>query len=300
MDPTYVDYTSVKPLQTTVPVLDHGSVTLTDFHPRMCPSGYTPEYRIVEAARVSTGRGLRTLAEDTALIRYLCTHHHTSPLEMCSISLALKIPKAMAIQMFRHRTATFSHFNEFSQRYAECSDTDLGVYNPLDWEHGLRVQDPTNKQGSVPIATDDPRQGHLLHLCCQANIHQREIQGIYHKMIEAGMAREVARFWLPMSEYTMVYVQFDLNNLIKFLTLRDDVGAQREIVEVAKAIHTLAAQLFPTVFAIYEGQRNSLTLNPSEVTAIRGHQLLASTSKSEQKAFQNKLDQLGLSPAIPT
>jgi thymidylate synthase (FAD) len=287
---------------TEIPVLDHGRVHLIDCHPRLCPPGYTPEFRIVEAARVSFGGGLKTPEEDRKLIRYLYNNQHTSPLEMCSVTFALKIPKAVAIQLYRHRTSTFSHFNEFSQRYAECDETQIGVYNPLDWRSpsgeypGIRSQCTVNKQSSVPEVNPEKRDL-IIDLMTKANEHQAAIHHLYHQMIAAGCAKEIARFWLPMSEYTIMYVQYDLNNLLKMLALRDEAHTQYETQVVARAMHDLAAQCFPTVFTAYRERIGVLTLLPKEVEAIQKQQLLSTTSVSDRRAFQHKLMLLGLKSA---
>lgn len=276
--------------KTEIPVLDIGLVKLIDFSPRICPVGYNPEFRIAQAARVSFGKGLKTVEEDTRLVEYLYKHFHTSPFEMCSVTLALKIPKAVAIQLYRHRTSTFSHFNEFSQRYAECTD-EIGVYNPLRWKKeeefpGIRTQDTVNKQGSKEASVEQIER--IKVLMEEANHHQERIHSLYHAMIAEGCAKEIARFWLPMSEYTIMYVQYDLNNLLKMLSLRDEAHTQYETQVVAKAISDLCSQIFPNVFREYQSMRSSITLTPSEVTAIQTGNPLETASKSARAELEHK------------
>ena len=293
MDPNYVDY--AKKVDTiSVNILDNGNVSIVDFSPRMVPEGRTPEFRIIQGARVSFGQGLKSEETDNNLLQYLLDNGHTSPTELCSITFRIKVPKAQAIQILRHRTAKFAHVNEFSQRYAEVTD-DLGTYNPLHWCKGVRLQSTTNKQGSSSDE-DENKIDQIKELMIEANKHQQEINQLYHQMIEKGCAKEIARYWLPMSEYTVMYIEFDLNNLTKFLTLRDDSHAQLETVEVARAMHQLAQQIFPITFKNYENFRTGITLLGNEIEALKnkGDTLKCETSKSRNQTYKNKLIKLGI------
>jgi len=266
-----------------------GSCSLLDFHPRIVPKGYTPEYFAVRSARISLGAGLKDVKADTGLLRYLFTNKHTSPLEMCGVTLALKVPIAIAVHFLRHRTGKF---NQFSQRYAEVP-ADFGTYNPLNYKHGIRVQGGLNKQ-----AGQEPDQANLdkiTALMKSANEHQKAIEALYHEMVqETKVASEVARFWLPQSQFTMLIMQFDLNNLIKLMRLRIDVAhAQRETADYTTAIYELCKPLFPTIFAAFDEERFGLSLTNTEVQAFSNQAAtLNSSSKTEKEAFMQKSKRL--------
>ncbi len=284
------DFATMLPKDTIDRLLDGaGSVSLLDFHPRVVPKGYTPEYFCVRAARISLGSGLKDIKTDTGLLRYLFTNKHTSPLEMCNVTLALKVPIAIAVHFLRHRTGKF---NQFSQRYAEIPPT-LETYNPLNYKYGIRVQGGLNKQaGQQPDGENLEKISELMKI---ANDHQRAIESLYHQMIqETKVASEVARFWLPSSQYTMLIMQFDLNNLIKLLRLRiDKAHAQRETADYTEAIYELCKPLFPTIFAAFDEERFGLGLTKKEVDAFATQQPnLDSTSKTEKEEFSRKVKRL--------
>src|SRR5262252_4208114 len=114
-----------------LPVLDHGFVRVIDY--------MGDDAAIVQAARVSYGRGTKRVSEDRGLIRYLMRHHHTTPFEMCELKLHCKLPIFVARQMIRHRTA---NVNEYSGRY---SVLDREFYLPAP--EALGVQSRTHPQG---------------------------------------------------------------------------------------------------------------------------------------------------------
>lgn len=179
---------------------------------------------VVQAARCSYGKGTKTVNEDRGLIRYLMEHKHTSPFEMCSITLHLKMPIFVARQWIRHRTVSL---NEYSARYSEMRDE---FYHPeLD---EIQLQSTTNKQGSEEGLE-------------QAN--QEWFQGItkasgqlamedYKEALDKGVAREMARINMPLSSYTEMYWKINLHNLLHFLRLRCDSHAQKQIRDYADVI----------------------------------------------------------------
>lgn len=290
-----------------------GSVSLMDFHPQMCPVGYTPEFRIVQAARVSFGKGLRTRNADDALLRYLLIHQHTSPVEMVGVTLRLVVPWPIAQQFLRHRTGKF---NVFSFRYSEAvkveetkssdkvpsgtpaskmdaklSEPSDNFYDPTKWEHGIRSGNTLNKQGSSGNLTPD-KMKEIQTLMEKGNDLIRLQHALYHKMVKAGCAKEIARFYLPMAEYTTMYMQFDLSNLLKLLTLRVDEAAQLEIQVYARAIVELVRPLFPVCFRVWEERMNGVFLSGPELTAYTTGTDLATTSESEAASYKAKLQRL--------
>jgi thymidylate synthase (FAD) len=200
--PTYDAFAQL-PIKQIMGLLDgKASVQLIEVSPRIVPIGYTPEFLAVRAARVSFGYGLKTPELDTALLNYLLRNRHTSPIEMPNVTFRLTIPKAMAIQFLRHRTGKF---NEFSQRYAEVGEEgDDTWYNPLNWDQGIRIPSLSNKQGSNLTKGDDPHEletiSKIRSLYTEAETHIVALHSLYHKMIDTGLAKEIARFVLPMSE----------------------------------------------------------------------------------------------------
>jgi thymidylate synthase (FAD) len=179
---------------------------------------------IVQAARISYGRGTKKVLEDRGLIRYLLRNRHTSPFEMCEIKLHLRVPMDAWRQWIRHRTA---NVNEYSTRYSVAIDQ-AEVTAPDAW----RLQARGNKQGSEGVA--DPGTGEKL------SRREAELQAlareVYRERLDQGIAREQARKDLPLSTYTEVYWKIDLHNLLHFLSLRMDAHAQQEIREYATLI----------------------------------------------------------------
>lgn len=271
-----------------------GSVELVDVHPRIVPKGYTSEYLAVRAARTSYGLGLKDPVTDSKLLRYLFVHKHTSPLEMCGVTLRLVIPKANCIHFLRHRTGKF---NEFSQRYAEVPE-ESNYYNPLKYENGIRLQSKTNKQGSDVKSTnllEDAKTQEIQKLMLEANKHIDSLRNIYHQMIQAGLAKEIARYWLPMSEYTTIYVQFDLNNLLKMVHLRaDDEHAQWETVVYAQAISKLVKPLFPAIFDAFEDCSQGMYLTRSEIDSLISGVISDKLGKLEKETLKKKAERLNI------
>jgi len=282
------DFFSTLPSTITSGLLDgQASVEIVDASPRIVPIGYTPEYLIVRAARCSFGLGLKDPVTDAGLIKYMFRNSHTSPFEMVNVTLRLVIPKFVAIQFLRHRTA---HINEFSQRYAEVPQGDT-FYDPLKYKHGIRLQSKTNKQGSVLASEND--QVVIRGLMAESNVHLKALHDLYHKMIEAGCSNEVARSVLPISEYTTMYYQMDLNNLAKFLSLRVDFDhAQHETAVIATAILDLVRPLFPITIACLEDRNGGLSLSATELEIVKSGLVPDGLKGSAKAELSKKLERL--------
>lgn len=218
-----------------------GFVKLIDFSPRICPEYYTPEFRIVEAARTTFNGKLKTAQEDNKLLKYLMEHGHTSPLEMVNITFLLKIPKACSIHFLRHRTGKF---NEFSQRYSSVEENDF--YCPSKFIKSYRIQSKSNKQSSYIVERDDNITAILEQI--EGKIY--EIENLYKELISLNFAKEVARFYLPMSQYTKLLMCFDLNNFIKMIKLRTCDETQLETRIYAESMLKIAKQIFPVTLSI--------------------------------------------------
>ena len=248
-----------QPLQ----VLDHGFVRVVDY--------MGDDAAIVQAARVSYGRGTKRTRDDQGLINYLMRNAHTSPFEMCEIKLHVKLPIFVARQWIRHRMA---NVNEYSARY---SVLDREFYIPEGDQ--LATQSATNNQGrgetgageqltlgSVPApdagTQPDPRRKTTKGRSAEAQrarAIQVETQRVqesmtsdaqrsfdqYDSLLTAGFARELARIGLPLSTYTQWYWKTDLHNLLHFLALRGDAHAQWEIQEYARVILDVVERWVP-------------------------------------------------------
>jgi len=198
------------------PVLDDGFVRVVDY--------MGGDDSIVQAARVSYGRGTKQITEDRSLIRYLLRNRHTSPFEMCELKLHVRVPMDCWRQWIRHRTASV---NEYSTRYS-LAITGTQKTPPGAW----RSQSKDNKQGSgnplEPSVGDDlsREEAELIEWA----------QQVYEHRIAEGVAREQARKDLPLSTYTEAYWKIDLHNLLHFLELRMHDHAQQEIRGYATVI----------------------------------------------------------------
>jgi thymidylate synthase (FAD) len=197
-------------------VLDDGFVRVIDY--------MGDDAAIVQAARVSYGRGTRHVRDDRGLIRYLMRHSHTTPFEMCEIKFHVRVPMDAWRQWIRHRTA---NVNEYSTRYSVAIDAAQRT-EPDEW----RTQATGNRQGSGERLS--PRVG--AELSSAERRLQQQARTVYNERLAAGVAREQARKDLPLSTYTEAYWKIDLHNLLHFLQLRLDANAQEEIRLYANVI----------------------------------------------------------------
>ncbi len=206
---------------------------------------------VVQAARVSYGRGTRKLSEDRGLIRYLMRHRHTTPFEMCEIKYHVKLPIFVARQWIRHRTA---NVNEYSARY---SILDNEFYVPSS-EH-LAAQSRANRQGRGEILSGE-EAAHVLELLREdagrAYAHYTEMlnEDAAGEPIEEsrlGLARELARMNLSLSFYTQWYWKIDLYNLMHFLGLRAEDHAQYEIRAYAAVMLDILRRWVPHTFEAF-------------------------------------------------
>ena len=215
-------------LYEAIPVLDHGFVRVIDY--------MGDDAAVVQAARVSYGRGTKRVSEDRGLIQYLLRHRHTTPFEMCEIKYHVKLPIFVARQWIRHRTA---NVNEYSARY---SILDNEFYLPAPQQ--LAAQSTSNRQGRGAVLTGQEAERVLDLLREDA---ERAYRGYAEMLNETeggtvidparqGLARELARMNLSLNFYTQWYWKTDLHNLLNFLSLRADAHAQYEIRAYAEAM----------------------------------------------------------------
>lgn len=274
--PTH-DFFTTLPSTLTHSLLDgQATVELIDASPRIVPAGSTPEYLIAQVARCSLDKDTFT---DTALVKHMFSHSHAFPFEMCSVTLRLVVPKFVAIQLLRHRTG------HISESYQPCT-----FYDPLKYEHGIRLQSNTTQQGSDLASAND--QEVIKRLMAESNEHLIALHSLYHKMVEAGCSIEVARSVLPISEYTTMYYKLDLNSLCKFLSQRADF--EPETAVIATAILNLVRPLFPITIACLEDRNDGLCLSKSELDIVTT-QIIPDTLKGSAKNdLIKKLERLWL------
>lgn len=262
------------------PLLDHGFVRLIDY--------MGDETAIVQAARVSYGKGTETVSSDRALLRYLMRHRHTTPFEMCEIKLHVRLPIFVARQWVRHRTASI---NEYSARYSILS-REFYVPHAED----IQKQSTTNKQGRAGAFSESEA------MLVQAVI--RDVCGYAYQAYEGladkagyNVARELARGVLPVNFYTEWYWKTDLHNLLHFLKLRMDPHAQKEIRVYADLIGGMVEGWVPNVWEAFDDYvLGAHTFSRSEMEIVRdiiarhgltkeNYARIGALSKREQSAF---------------
>ena len=249
-------------LYEAIPVLDHGFVRVVDY---MGDDG-----AVVQAARVSYGKGTRRVSEDKGLINYLMRHRHTTPFEMCEIKYHVKLPIFVARQWIRHRTA---NVNEYSARY---SILDNEFYIPAP-EH-LAAQAATNRQGRERVL-EGAAARRVLELLRRdaerayagyAELLNETAAGAPVERDRPGLARELARINLSLGFYTQWYWKTDLHNLMHFLSLRADPHAQYEIRAYAEAMLGTLARWVPMTYAAFlEYRMNAALLSATGLSVIR-------------------------------
>src|SRR5690554_2070971 len=238
-------------LDKEISVLDHGFVRLVDY--------MGGDARIVQAARVSYGDGTKTVREDGALIDYLLRNRHTSPFEQVIFTFHVKMPIFVARQWIRHRTA---RLNEISGRYSVMRDE---FYVPNRDE--VRKQSKRNRQGGDAAEVPAELRERVISVLTSG---QERIYGEYEDLLEDDVARELARINLPLSLYTEMYWQIDLNNLFHFLRLRMDWHAQYEIRVYGDAMACIARAVCPMAYEAFEEHiLHARTLSKSELDLLR-------------------------------
>lgn len=241
-------------LYTAHQVLDHGFVRVIDY--------MGDDAAICQAARVSYGKGTKSVQNDEGLIRYLMRHWHSTPFEMCELKLHVKLPVFVARQWIRHRTA---NVNEYSARY---SIMDREFYIPAPEQ--MAAQSVVNNQGRGE-ALQGEEAARVLEILKTDSMRAYDH---YEEMIgqdgQQGLARELARMNLPTNIYTQWYWKVDLHNLFHFLRLRADAHAQYEIRVYADAICNIVADWVPFAYKAFEDYRlGSVTMSAQMVDCMR-------------------------------
>ena len=235
-------------------VLDHGFVRVIDY--------MGDDAAICQAARVSYGKGTKTVSNDEGLIRYLMRHWHSTPFEMCEIKLHVKLPVFVARQWIRHRTA---NVNEYSARY---SILDREFYIPA--LEDLATQSKVNNQGRGGALEGDEAARVLDILKGDSARCYDHYEQMIGQEGQDGLARELARMNLPANIYTQWYWKVDLHNLFHFLRLRADPHAQYEIRVYADVMCKIVADWVPFAYKAFEDYRlGAVTFSAQMVGALQ-------------------------------
>jgi thymidylate synthase (FAD) len=273
-----------------IPVLDHGFVRVVDY--------MGDDSSIVQAARVSYGRGTRKVSDDRGLIRYLMREWHSTPFEMCEIKYHVKLPIFVARQWIRHRTA---NVNEYSARY---SVLDREFYIP-NAEH-LAAQSVSNRQGRGEVLSGREATQVLDLLRTDAERCYRNYAWMLNETDAGeqvdpnrqGLARELARINLTLNTYTQWYWKTDLHNLMHFLRLRADAHAQYEIRAYAdRMIETLDAWVPLAAEAFREYRLGGANLSATALDIVRrmvaGEAVEQETSGLSKREWRELMSLLG-------
>jgi len=228
-------------------VLDHGFVRVVDY--------MGDDSSIVQAARVSYGKGTKKVSTDSGLIKYLMRHRHSTPFEMCEIKYHIKLPIFVARQWIRHRTA---NVNEYSARY---SILDKEFYLPS--KENLAAQSTSNRQGRGETINGKQADNILEILKKDAEQTYSDYELMLNEKYDGskinennkGLARELARMNLTLNTYTQWYWKTDLLNLLNFLSLRADGHAQYEIRAYADVMINSLKKWVPITFDAFMDYR---------------------------------------------
>ena len=262
-----------------IPVLDHGFVRVIDY--------MGDDAAVVQAARVSYGKGTKRVSEDRGLIHYLMRHRHTTPFEMCEIKYHVKLPIFVARQWIRHRTA---NVNEYSARYS-ILDNEFYVPAPAH----LAAQSTSNRQGRGEVLAGPEAERVLALLREDA---ERAYRGYVEMLNESesgeaidagrrGLARELARMNLSLNFYTQWYWKTDLHNLLNFLSLRADAHAQYEIRAYADAMIATVERWVPiTAEAFRQYRLGAAALSERALAVVR--RLLAGETVTQAESGMSK------------
>ncbi len=263
-----------KILYEAIPILDHGFIRVVDY--------MGDDTSIVQAARVSYGKGTKKVSTDSGLIKYLMRHWHSTPFEMCEIKYHVKLPIFIARQWIRHRTA---NVNEYSARY---SILDKEFYLPIP--ENLAAQSQSNRQGRGNVIQGDQAKQVLEILKNDAERTYKNYEEMLNERYDgtvidenkSGLARELARMNLTLNTYTQWYWKTDLLNLMNFLRLRADKHAQYEIRAYADAMLDTLKKWVPITYEAFMDYR----VGGTEVSA-KGKSVIQKLIKGEQVSNEN-------------
>lgn len=185
------------------------------------------EKLIAYCARVSSNN--QDNPESEKLLKYLITHKHWSPFEMCNMCVEIETSRAIAQQILRHRSFSFQ---EFSQRYAQVQDVEV---------YEARRQDTKNRQNSIDDMSQEDKEWFIeaqAETWANASV-------MYDEALKRGIAKEQARFLLPLNTQTKIYMNGTLRSWIHYIDLRASNGTQKEHMDIANEIKRIFMEEFP-------------------------------------------------------
>ena len=262
-----------KILYEALAILDHGFIRVVDYMGN--------DTSIVQAARVSYGKGTKKVNTDAGLIKYLMRHWHSTPFEMCEIKYHVKLPIFIARQWIRHRTA---NVNEYSARY---SILDKEFYLPA--QENLAAQSQSNRQGRGEVLEGEQAKKVLDLLKTDAERTYNNYEEMLNERFDGsiindnqiGLARELARMNLTLNTYTQWYWKTDLLNLMNFLRLRADHHAQYEIRAYADVMLDTLKKWVPITYEAFMDYR----VGGTEVSA-KGKLIIQKLIKGEEVSME--------------
>jgi thymidylate synthase (FAD) len=272
-----------KVLYKSFKALDHGFVRVIDYMGN--------DSSIVQAARVSYGKGTKQLNQDKSLINYLLSHRHSTPFEMNEIKFHVKLPIFVARQWIRHRTA---NVNEYSARY---SILDNEFYIPNSKE--LKPQSKTNNQGRSGDLDENEKKMYMRVLRENSKDSFQKYNFLLNQnddeakpdLERQGLTRELSRIVLPLNSYTQWYWKIDLHNFMHFLALRFDEHAQYEIRVYAEIMMNLMKKWVPLTYeAFLKNRLDSLVLSSEAIKFIKNK--FHGKSNKETKISKREVDEL--------
>ena len=260
-------------LYEALPILDHGFIRVIDYMGN--------DNSIVQAARVSYGKGTKKVNTDSGLIKYLMRHWHSTPFEMCEIKYHVKLPIFIARQWIRHRTA---NVNEYSARY---SILDKEFYLPS--KENLAAQSTNNRQGRGNVISGGQAEEVLSLLKDDAERTYKNYEEMLNERYDGsvidesktGLARELARMNLTLNTYTQWYWKTDLLNLMNFLRLRADHHAQYEIRAYADVMLNTLKRWVPITYDAFMDYR----VGGTEISS-KGKDVLKKLIKGEKISIE--------------
>ena len=270
-----------KVLYKSFKALDHGFVRVIDYMGN--------DSSIVQAARVSYGKGTKQLNQDKSLINYLLSHRHSTPFEMNEIKFHVKLPIFVARQWIRHRTA---NVNEYSARYS-ILDNEFYIPHPKE----LKPQSKTNNQGRSGDLDENEKKMYMRVLRENSKdsfekynfLLNQDDDEANHK--RQGLTRELSRIVLPLNSYTQWYWKIDLHNFMHFLALRFDEHAQYEIRVYAEIMMNIMKKWVPLTYeAFLKNRLDSLVLSSEAIEFIKNK--LHGKSNKETKISKREVDEL--------
>lgn len=216
-----------------IQVLDHGYLELIEH--------WGSDEKVIEAARMSTGKGFQGWDKDAKLLRYLYEHNHTTPFEMAGMTIEVQAPIFVFREWHRHRTQSY---NEMSARYIPLPDVS---YTPtverLQYDGGTNKQAQGSQSVTNAIATNFQVDLEEFYI---------RVEQIYQEALRNGIPKELARIVLPVGRYSRMRASANLLNWLRFLRLRMATNAQWEIRQYALHTFNIMCDLFPKTMELFK------------------------------------------------